>query len=76
MNVVAVSKPMTFKVRTRFRPGGEWCKSASKEELLLAAKDIELDTVGVENKEKELATFLQVATCQQTQGEVMFRRCH
>ena len=36
LNIVAVNKPMTFKVRTKFLPGGEWCASASREELLEA----------------------------------------
>ena len=63
VNVVAVARP-TGKDREKFLPGGDWCQSASVEQLLAAAKEIELDLIGVEEKEDELRKFVEVAADQ------------
>lgn len=67
VNVVAVARPMD-KDREKFLPGGAWCASASKADLLAAAKNIELDIVGVEEKEDELRRYVEVAAQQIQSG--------
>lgn len=70
LGIVAVERSILKNDRTRFLPGGDWCATASRSDVIAAAQDIELDLVGVEQKEDELRRFLAVAAKQEAKGEV------
>ena len=70
MGIVAVERTIGKADRRRFLPGGDWCATASTADVMKAAADIELDLVGMQDKEDELRRFLEVAAQQEAKGEV------
>ena len=67
LGIVAVDRAIGQADHKKFLPGGDWCASASKKELIEAAQDMVLDLVGLD-QEDELRRFLEIAAKQQVTG--------